>query len=455
MIYPRVDVHELDARGAAANFIANGGGGTAPVPADRRAASVARDAAAPRSWWTFAARVVRNAVVAVAVMALVPIGLVAVRGDHLARALYQSNTNIAARIAAVERVRSFRLPGDASITPMQAGAALNALQPSRVQSSGFETIEPPTRPALVWQETHVSPDMFATARPDLYGGPSSRSILEAAAKGFTPGEREYLYALATAPVWRDFDLVARAPAVDVVGGRFRIPFGPDASPEQRPLPSFKVSRDLAYAAVSRATYHMSLGQRDSAEAVLRSIVSFGFAFIDNGSSMIEELIGGVIVGVGRDALQRFYVIQHDPRASLPALAAPVRTVSASRAGERLSRDDVRRRLLARVEDPAAPLGQRFEGLQALSVVSCTNVRELMFGPRSDVTHVLDRARRTVARYPSERALVDLVSRLPSFTQGFPPLDPIQTLAVSPASVAGVVLHNPRLVTCTRILAGGW
>ena len=78
-------------------------------------------------------------------------------------------------------------------------------------------------------------------------------------------------------------------------------------PEQRPLPSFEGSRELAYAAVSRAAYHMALGQRDSAETVLRSIVSFGFAFIDNGTSGLEAVIGSVIVAIGRDALHRFYV----------------------------------------------------------------------------------------------------------------------------------------------------
>ena len=32
---------------------------------------------------------------------------------------------------------------------------------------------------------------------------------------------------------------------------------------------------------------------------------------------------------------------------------------------------------------------------------------------------------------------------------------VQALLASPASVAGLVTRNPRLVTCTRILSGGW
>jgi hypothetical protein len=298
--------------------------------------------------------------------------------------------------------------------------------------------------------------MFVTARPSFYDGPASQAILEAAAKGFSPKERAYLEALSASPVWRDFDLVARAPAMDVIGGRFRIPFGAEAFPEQRPMPSLKTSRDLSYAAVARAAHYMAIGQRDSAETVLRSIVSYGFAMMDNGSTSIEGVIGAVIVGVGRDALQRFYVIQHDPRANLAALApVPQSGVSAVRMGTPSSAENLRRQLLARIEDPTVPLAERFDGLQSLSLSSCTNVRELLLGPRSDVADVLGRARYAIARYPSERALVDLQTRLPSLASGDGTLNPLQALASSSASVAGLLTQNPRLVTCTRILTGGW
>jgi len=453
MTYPKIDVRELGTNGAAGAF--TNAGAVMPAHALHTPVTV-QDTAAPRAWWRVAARIVRNAAAAVAIMALVPIGLVATLGNGFAYNLYRTNTNIAARVSAIDRVRTFRLPSDRSISPMQAGLALNRLQPNRVTSPGFELLAPDARIELPWQAMPIAPDMFVTARSNIYDGPASQSILEAAVRGFTPSERAYLRALSASPVWRDFDLVARAPAVDVVGGRFRIPFGPDAYPEQRPIPSYKVSRDLAYAAVSRAAYHMSIGERDSAEAVLRSIVSYGFAMIDNGSTSIEAMIGTVIVGVGRDALQRFYLIQHDPRASVPALAPPPKGgVATEPMRLPASTDEMRRRVLARIDDPAVPLTERFEELQSLSLSSCTNVRELLFGPRSDVTDVLARARRTLARFPSEQALVDLNTRMPSLSSSYGTLNPFQALLASPASVAGLVTRNPRLVTCTRILSGGW
>ena len=453
MSHPRIDVREL----SAPNVSGLCGGvlhGAASLAARTPTSPSVPDAAASRSWWSRGLRLVRNAAIAVMVMTLVPVGLVSWQGDTVARILYRSN--IVDRAAMVEPVRSLRLPSDPSITPLQAGIALNALQPIRIKVRGFETISPAALPVATWRMVVIAPDLFPTARPDLYVGPSSRSILEASVKGFSSREMEYLRSLATAPVWREFDLVVRAPAVDAIGGQFRIPFAPEARPEQRPLPSFKGSKELAYAAVSRAAYHMALGQRDSAEAVLRSIVSFGFTFIDNGTSGLEELIGTVIVGIGRDALQRFYVIQHDPRAGLSALAPPPRSIASSLdRGTPMSADDVQQRLLANIENPTAPLGVRYQSLQLLSGASCTNVRDLLFGPRAETRQVVERTRHTLARFPSEVALVELLTRPSHPAPDVSSSNPFQALAVSSASVAAVVLQNPRLESCTRILTGGW
>jgi hypothetical protein len=451
---PRIDLREPGAAGA---FEALGQqlAGQLAIPTPAHAAPIAESTAPKRSWLTLGAHLLRNAAIAVALMTLIPVSLVMLQGDRFARGLYEANVNTSARVAAADAVRPFALPADPSITPIQAGRALNGLQPIARSTSGFVVIEPASRPEASWRNATIAPDMFPTARPDFFSTtPASRSVLEAAVEGFTPREREYLRTLATAPVWHDFDLVARAPAVDVIGGQLRTPFGQELFAEQRPVATFKNSRELVSAAVSRAAWHLTMGRRDSAEAVLRTIVSYGFTIIDNSTTKFDELIGTVIVGVGRDALQRFYAIEHDPRATLSALAPPARRAvsdGARQAGALLSPDDARRGLLARVEDPAVPRGDRFDGLRSLSVSSCTNVRELLFGPRADVVDALARARQTLARYPSERALIDLETRTPSPAPGLTQGNPFQELAVSAASVAGAVLQNPRLASCTLVL----
>ena len=405
-----------------------------------------------RSWLGVTVRLVRNAAIAVAIMAMVPIGIVAFNGPRIWNGgSFGASTR--ARVAQAERVRSLKLPADPSITPMQAGRAFNALQPVR-ESKQFPTITTPSRAEPIWQSATLTPDMFPNAPSNMFHGPSSTSVLEAVSKGFTPQELAFLRTLATAPEWRDFDLIARAPAVDFIGGRFKIPFAPGVSAEQLPFPHYKASREMAFAAVSRAAYHMAIGQRDSAETVLRSIVSFGFALMDNGTTLIDELIGNVIVAVGRDGLQRFYVITHDPRAGSAAVAQQASLngglLGAAQRVASASLDDARRRLIAEVADPARHRGERFESLRMLSMSSCTNVRELMFGPRADVTDAIRDARRNLARYPSEQALADLVSRgIEPQTAGVS-FGPIEALAVSSATVAGVVLSNPRLTACTMI-----
>src|SRR5215203_5813678 len=70
------------------------------------------------SWLRVAVRVVRNAAIAVAIMAAVPVALVGIRGDRLWRvAQFGENTRTKSIIA--ERARSLVLPRDASITPTQ------------------------------------------------------------------------------------------------------------------------------------------------------------------------------------------------------------------------------------------------------------------------------------------------------------------------------------------------
>jgi len=426
-----------------------------PMPIRPDRAGLAGRAIPVRSWWSLAGRVVRNALIAVAVMTMVPVGLVAVRGDRLAR-MTNWSSNVSARTNFVSSTRAFGVATDPSITPIQAGVALNALQYRESPNDQFVTIAPAKQPMRPWSANAITPDMFVSARPDVYDGPSSRSILEAVAKGFTPREQAYLKALSDPSVWHEFDMVARARAVDMIGGQLRLPFSAEALPQQRPLPSYGGSRSFAYAAVSRAAYLMSIGRTAEAEEVLRSIVSFGFAFIDNGTTTMDELIGTVIVGVGRDALQRFYVIEHDPRADLPALA-PLKKAffvgTNPKATRSVTADELRQRLLARLADPTVPRPERFEAVEGLSMMSCTNVRGLLFGEGSEVTDAIARARGTLARYPSERALIDIRTRLPSPSNLPVSAKVWQSVIVSPASVAGVVLHNPRMPACALILGG--
>jgi hypothetical protein len=416
---------------------------------------------------------VRNAAIAVLLMTTVPIGIVALNGPRV-WAWRTWGLNTSERVARAELSRPLLLPRDPSITPMQAGLAFSALSPVKT-SPEFPFLAAPIAPDVSWRRATLTDDMFPGSRPNLFNGPSSQTILEAVAKGFTPKEMTYLRALAASPAWREFDMVARAPAVDFIGGRFKIPFAANATAERMPIPSYQATKEMAYASVSRAAYYMAIGQRDSAETALRAIVSFGFALVDNSTTLIDEMMGAVVIGIGRDALERYYLIAHAAQAARPDFvlgAEPDELVNfwvltrdprghgpnAVRADRQTQPDfyrgasleEVRGRLLARLADPAVHRGDRYEILRLLSASSCTNPRELLLGPRSDVTDAINNARNSLARYPSERALVDLVTQQPDYRVVRDGMDPIGKFAVSSATVAGVVLRNPRLAACARL-----
>jgi hypothetical protein len=418
-----------------------------PVPLGKHAASGLPEAVRPRrSILGTALRIVRDAAIAVAFMALVPIGIVVLRGNTFTRLGYFGDYVHKVAVKA-EAWRSLALPSDASITPAQAGRAFAAIQPAK-SGPGFTAIQPHDQPAMSWRDAAITPDMFIGASPGTSHVPSTKGILQTAQNGFTRNELEFLRALATAPAWRDFDIVARAPAVDILGGQFRIPFGPEAYSEFRPQ-DYKNIREISAAAVSRAAYHMAIGQQDSAVTILRGIVSVGFAMIDNGTTMMDEMMGNQILDIGRVSLRQYYELRNDPRARSATLASSPRPTGQPYAKPSIS--EFRASLLSTVTDPARRDGERFEALGMLRMTSCSNVRELVAGPRSDVTNAVAEARRTLARYPSDRALIDLLDepRLPNPPEGFS--NPISDLAVSAASVAGTVFHNPRFATCTRIL----
>ncbi|MEO8562866.1 MAG: hypothetical protein ABI601_12365, partial [bacterium] len=90
----KIDVRELGASGASGVFGAKLDARAALAARDQES-SVATNAAPSRSWFARGLRVVRNAAIAVAVMALVPVGLVVLRGDDLSRVVFRNVTSTA------------------------------------------------------------------------------------------------------------------------------------------------------------------------------------------------------------------------------------------------------------------------------------------------------------------------------------------------------------------------
>jgi hypothetical protein len=292
--------------------------------------------------------------------------------------------------------------------------------------------------------------------------PSESEMMEAASHGFPPEELAYFRKISASAEWRTFDIVARAPAIDIVGGRFRLPFTRDATMWNMPVMQANVFQSLAMLGIRRAAYHLAIGQRDSAETVLRLIVSFGVRLGDNAPTIGEQFAGREVAETGMEALERFYIIMHDPRAMVVRAArSNGEAISAGNFGSLPSRnvatdEAMRLDLIRRSEDPREARSIRFASLEALSLAPCTNVREMLFGPNADVRDAFERAKHDLARYPSEQAFIDLIQRMPNST-ALPDnelLPAFRQFLVGASTIAGAALHNPRLAGCALIATQG-
>ncbi len=428
--------------------------GSSAVPASPVSAisPAATTTASPRVWWRRGLRFVRNATIGLSLVAAVPLTVIAIRGDALWRMMGGGVENLLTRVDEVERLRPLVVKRDASITPLAAGRLFHALNPVKAQK-GLSTHPEAAVSSRVWEQLALSDEMFAPLRVKAEAG-MAKEIVTAAARGFTPAEMSYLRTIADAPVWRDVERVASAPAVDVLGGLYVLPFDRGISVFDVRTGGFAEMKRLAYAGVSRAAYHVATGHPERAEAALKTVVSYGFVLIDNGLSGYDGLIGRVIIGIGQDGLHQLYALTgNQPGMALTAPLTPyARQSRANAESASLDASEQRQRILAQVNDPAVPRTIRLEGLRTLAFASCGGVRGTLLGPSSDVRGAFDAAGRDLARYPSEQAYVDLMYRaVDQFGASNVPTNGITERAIMSAAIAtSALLGNPRVAACTRV-----
>jgi len=395
--------------------------------------------------------------VAVGLFALVPILAVAGVGGVLMELAMPKFANTNEKIRMSTLAQPLALPADSSITASDAGTTFYAMQGPR-REGGIRMLPLPPRPPRPWDGAPLPPGNFGTAKPDSWAGPASTKILERVRSGFTPDEMRYLQMVATAPAWADWDRIARAPNIDVLGTSVVIPMADGISAEQIPIPRFASTKELAYASASRAAYHLARNQRDSAEHALRTTISVGLVLSEHAITLIERLIGVVIVGIGRDAIIQLYDVTGNP-AGKRLQAAVDSALRAREAREDASIDNLdaplgrmtapqaRRRALAIAANPRVHRALRFEMLHVLGLSACTNLRELVFGPDEVVREVFAQARRELVRFPSDSMFLALVE------EG--PLRHAKARASSPIDrafqLAGTVTANPRLAGCMRLM----
>lgn len=405
-------------------------------------------AGVPRNRGRTALRVVRDAALGLLLIAAIPLGFIAATGDTI-RFNPRSATE---RIAETDRLRPLMLTKDGRMSPVEAGYALHSLHPSQ-EHADFPLRAVPAADGLGWKNLEANSHLFADFRaPASAGLPASTRIVAAAAVGFSDEELLHLRSIAEAPVWAQIDEIARASEVDVIGGRFVLPFRTTAPAFLMPIQKFASTKELAYAGVSRAAYYLAIGERAQAEAALKSIVSFGFVLIDNGTSAIDGLIGAVVANIGRDGLHQFYSVTGDAHGkALTAAPAQVRAVGAGPQSPPLPESQHRASLMDAVGDPRTPRTIRYESLLSLSASTCGSVKGVLFGHTAEIESGFREARTSLARFPSELALLDLYYALPEHTMRNDDRSLLGRVVMGAAAVTGTITQNPRVVACTRLL----
>lgn len=451
MTNPRVD--QASRAGASQAWAGAAAEGAMPVPGAGSAATVGASTAsdAPSRaavWRRRVLRVLRDLAIGAAFTALVPIALSTTVGPVFFQRMAATNTMTKLREA--QLVRPFMAPRDASISPDFAGRTLASLQQPRASGSPFvqrarlSTYERP------WEKAKAPASPLG--RSSSWNGPNPLTVLPIVEKGVNAEELKYLRMIAEAPLWKAYDLVASAPTVDLIGGRFEIPFPANARAYEMPIWRFAATKELAYASVSRAAYYLAIGNKAEAEAVLRRTINFGFVFIDNATNTIDALMGRVIVGIGRSALEQLYRQTGDPRTVDVANAGgPVPKVP-SVANGLTSTKEWRELMLAEARNSSMPRSIRLASLNALANSVCTNPRDLVLGPRRDVRDAFDQARRDLARTPGDKALLDLMAATPNLPipngEMFP--NPVGRVVVGTATIASIIFDNPRFAYCARV-----
>jgi hypothetical protein len=318
---------------------------------------------------------------------------------EIVRATTPSLERSAEKLAAVERGRMWQLPTEPSISVDDA-------------TDGFVRIT-----GMTWEfdgpaaET-LGESLLLSSGRNPYGGVSPlniEAVLPAAARGLTSAERSYLESFAGD---RRVDLMsdlARAERFDEVrfaelqmGARFEFT---DASLHwEMPIPKMAVLRQVAYNGISLAALRLDAGDVDGAQEVLQEAVSFGFLMVDEGSTLIAALVGGVIIEEGLNRLEQ--LAELTGRASPPG--GPGGSGSMAAVVEERSVDVGTTSGWGFVLDSSAPRQLRVEALSAeLIRSSCGSLSGMISGVPAHIQQQLEgRVRDELARTPREAALYD-------------------------------------------------
>jgi hypothetical protein len=355
--------------------------------------------------WFRSGAVTLVALFAVGFVPTMTISVTTAIGPLLAEIAVPSFQPVQEAAGGAEALRRYQLAQDPVIDPATAGAALQNLA-FVGDAPGPEPTErrPVTAYALPW---FPDPDYF----PDPYSETVASDLLSRPFESYSAEEQAALRQAAGHPAQAEFELLARASLVDVVGGRWILPFA-DSITFQDLWPRFPELRSAGLARVAKAAVEVSDGQPDEAEATLRELISTGFLLIDQGPTLLDNLMGVVLANLGGDALEALYRrTGQATRADELDWARTAALGAARKARAGLIPEDIHSLLqgipdLVEAED--ALRGLRWEYFATFNTLApCINLHKMVFGPDATYDAWRERVRDALVRVRGERDLFEL------------------------------------------------
>ena len=158
--------------------------------------------------------------------------------------------------------------------------------------------------------THYATPWFPSPNfPDIFQEGVGRDLVLQIEGGFSSDELDALRQAASHPAQNDLYLITRAERIDMVSTRWITPFPDSLTVFTLPFPHFSEVRYAALARVAKAIVEQVGGQQDQAETSIREIISAGFLLVDEGPTLIDNLVGVVVANIGGDALEGLYEVQ--------------------------------------------------------------------------------------------------------------------------------------------------
>ena len=182
-------------------------------------------------------------------------------------------------------------------------------------------------------------------------------------------------------------------------------------PVSRPVSRFNHVRLGAQAHVGKAVHELAHGDVSAAESTIREVITVGFLMVDDGPTIIDNLLGFGLINLGADALETFLETtgrDTDLAALRQVREAATRASKVQVRGQALNLESVLAQLPEMAANPATLRGLRWDLFTLTNTLTpCINLNRVVFGPDSTYGDWLERVRVSLVQWPSEEALFDL------------------------------------------------